>query len=242
MSLERAIEQSKSDESFLLEKVIIPKEKLSFVLSLKSVNEYFFLGKAFIENDIQGSKAYLYKMGMVNSYYSEIGSRDIFEVVNTFTFPILSDSSTLISRYLTYEPIQYFDAFSTFFGQAVQSVMKKDNLSLERSILGLEKHSKGGWEKNFEGMVTAFKGILNKDKDKVEQGIYELLGKHDNQGHPPITKEYINYEATTIAKLALQAGINIEVDHSLVPKGLLQVNELENYKGYPFFDELPNIE
>lgn len=218
-----------------------PDRKFGQILTFKGINEIYFLHKAFVENDIQGGKEYLYKIGMVNSYYSEIGNRDIFEVLNTFTFPILSDSSTLLNRYLTYEPIQYFDAFSTYFGQAVQSVIKKDILRLERSILGLEKHSKGGWEKNFEGMVTAFKGIWNKDKGQVEQGIYKLLDKHDKQGHPPITKEYINYEATTIAKLALQAGINIEVDNSLVPEGLLEVKELSNYKGYPFFDELSDI-
>ena len=218
-----------------------PSRKFGQILSFKGINEIYFLHKAFVENDIQGSKEYLYKMGMVNSYYSEIGNRDIFEVLNTFTFPILSDSSALISRYLIYEPTQYFDAFSTFFGQSVQSVINKDMLSLERSILGLEKHSKNGWEKNFEGMVTAFKGILNSDKAQVEHGIDELLGKHDKQGHPSITKDYINYEATTIAKLSLRTEINIDIDHTLVPKELLQVKELSNYKGYPFFDELSRV-
>ena len=185
-------------------------------------------------------KGYLYKIGMVNSYYSEMCKRDIFEVLNTFTFPILSDSKELINRYLKYEVLEYQDAFSTYFGQSIQAVLKQNDAELTRTIEGMNNHSKEGWEKNYRGAVTAFQGILKKEKELVRAGIEELLSCHGNQNTHPLTKEYINYEATALVKIANINGLDISIESQLIPNALLPVQELESYPRYDFFDELPD--
>ena len=216
-----------------------PERKLGQILSFKGINEIYFLEKAFIQNDVMASKEFLYKMAIVNSYYSEIGKHDIFEVLNTFTFPVLSDCRPLIERYLAYEPIVYHDSFSSYFSQSIQTIIEGNDILLEKNISGLERHSKSGWEKNFVGLVLSLKGFLAKDKNIIEEGIDELLSKHDKQNHLPITKEYINYEATTLVKLAYRIGIQLNTKSPLIPEGLIPIQELSHYPGYDFFDELP---
>ncbi len=239
MTLNEVYLQAVADEVFLLEKVRNIDEREFFLLSLTDVNEDYFLKKAFIDNEIQESKQFLYVIALVEAYYSEVYRRDIFGALNTFVFPILSDNKSIIDRYIKYDSIDYYDDFSTSFGKCIQSVIleNKDNLSLNIKVL--EKYSKRGWEKQFSGLVNAFKGFLYKDKILVENGIDELLSKHNKQEQPKFIKDFINYEATTIAKLANYAGLSLNVEHKLIPKELLPIQPLEHYKiPYDFLKEI----
>ncbi len=216
-----------------------PHRAFSKCLSFIGINERFFLKKAFIDNEIQKSKQLLYVIALINAYYSEVGNRDVFGELNTFVFPILSDNKSIIERYVKYESIDYHDAFSTSFGKSIQSVILKNDDSLSLNIRGLEKYSKRGWEKQFSGCVSAFKGFLYKDKILVENGIDELLSKHHKQEQPKFIKDFINYEATTIAKLANYAGLSLNVEHKLIPKELVPIQPLERYEiPYDFLKEI----
>jgi hypothetical protein len=238
ISLEEAYERSIKDERFLLEKVSISKEKPFFILSLKGVNSIFFLHKFFVENEIHESKIFLYKIALVNTYYYERLNGEVFNVLDTFTYPLLSDSSTLIKRYLHYDRTEYVDAFSTYFGKAIQSVLRSDFVALQFNIGGLKKWSTKGWPKQYAGIVTVFEGFLTDDKTTIEKGLLEIIELHGKQDHPGIVKDYINLEATALAKLAWRRGIEVEVSSDLILRELLPVKELPFYEGYPFFDEL----
>lgn len=238
ISLDRSYKRSIDDEKFILGKIQIPEERPFFILSLKGINTIFFLKKAFLEKDFQTSKAFLYKVAMTNSYYHEKLNGEIFNVLDTFTYPLLSDSSNLISRYLHYEKTEHPDSFSTYFGKAIQSVLKDDNQALQVNIEGLKKWSKKGWAKQYSGIVTTLEGFLNKDKSAIEKGLQEIVAMHAKQEQPAIVKDYINLEATALAKLAWRKGIEVGIDNALVPKELLPTEELPLYEGYEFFKEL----
>lgn len=216
-----------------------PSRDSKISLSLQGINEIFFLHDLFIEKNIRSAKFSLARMGFAKAYWAAMNNKDVFGVLSAFCFPILSDNSKLIDRYLTYKPIEFLDAFSTFFGQAIQGVMKDDNHLLEASVSGMKKYVKGdGWEKNFKGVPITFRGFLDQKKELVDEGISLLLSTHDSQGVSPITKPFINYEATTLAKLAHIKGIEIKVKSSLIPESLIPNKELEEYPAYKFMGDM----
>jgi len=241
ISIEEAYNNSIKRELFTLEKIKNVDERIYWTLGFIGPNSDFFLYNFFIANDVQKSKNYLYKIGMVNAYYHEVLKMGIFGMINIFTFPILSDSSKLIERYLTYHEIgtyDHYDWFTTHFAKGVQSILKDDMPRLETHIDGLERRSKRGDAKLFVGLITAFQGFYNKDKEQIKTGIYEVLKKTKRQYPNSLDYQYIHYEATAIAKLAWRKGMEIEIDNPLVPKELLPIRELEHYEDYDFFKEL----
>ena len=238
ISLDQSYKRSIDDEKFILGKIQIPKERPFFILSLKGINTILFLQKAFAEKDFQASKAFLYKVAMTNSYYHERLNGEIFNVLDTFIYPLLSDSGNLISRYLNYEKTEHPDSFSTYFGKAIQSVLKNDSHALQVSIEGLKKWSKSGWANQYSGIITTLEGFLDKHKSAIEKGLQEIVALHNKQEQPAVVKDYINLEATALAKLSWRKGMEVGVDASLVPHELLPVKELSVYEGYEFFKEL----
>jgi len=238
ISVEEAYSDSIERERFTLEKMKNVDERIYWVLGFRGINSDFFLYSLFIENNVQKSKNYLYKLGMVNAYYHEVLKRDIYSILNTFTFPILSDSSKLIERYLNYSKAEYYDWFTTHFAKGLQSILKDDMPALEKHIDGLQRRSKRGETKQYVGIITSFDGFLNNNQEQIIAGIYELLKTHNKQDLMSLEKKYINFVATAIAKVAWRIGMEIEIDNPLVPKALLPVRELEHYEGYDFFKEL----
>lgn len=161
-------------------------------------------------------------------------------MLNTFSFPILSDNYKLIKRYLTYHETGAYDSFTTRFAKGLQSIIKDDIPVLEEHIEGLKRRSKQGWGKQYTGIITAFEGFYNNDRELIIAGIYEILKKIKRQYPDSLDYQYIHYEATAIAKLAWRKGLEIEIDNPLVPKELLPIRELDHYEGYEFFKELEN--
>lgn len=238
ISLEQSYKRSLEDENFIFGKIQILEERPFFILSLKGINTIFFLQKAFIERDFQASKAFLYKVAMTNSYYHEKLNGEIFNVLDTFTYPLLSDSSNLVDRYLHYEKTEHPDSFSTYFSKAVQSVLKDDGQALQANIDGLKKWSKKGWAKQYYGIVTTLEGFLAEDKSVIEKGLNEIAALHAKQEQPAVVKDYISLEATALAKLAWRKGLEVRVNNRFVPHELLPVRELSVYQGYEFFKEI----
>lgn len=230
--------ESRQRETKKLEIILDESKKPFHILSFIGINEILFLQTAFLEKDFQRSKIYLYKVAMTNSYYHEKLNGEIFEAIKIFTYPLLCDNTQVINRYLRYDKTQYNDSFSTYFGKAIQSALKSDNRILQANIDGLKKRSKKGWAKQYIGIVTVFEGFLYSDKSTIEKGLQSIIDMHDQQEQPPLVKDYINFEATALAKLAWRKGIEVEVQSNLIPKELLPVRELANYETYPFFQEL----
>ena len=240
ISIEEAYKRFENDEKFIFEKINDPNMMVHFIPQFNWVNSVCFLHTFFIEKDVQRSKNYLYKIGMVEAYLHEILKREIFNVLNRFTFPIISDSSKLIERYLTYSETEYYDSIHTHFSKGLQSILKDDMSALEKHIDGLKRRTKRGWEKQYTGFITSFEGFCNNNEEQIIKGIYEVLKNNKRQHPDDLDYQHIHYEATAIAKLAWRKGMEIEIDNPLVPKELLPVRELEHYEEYEFFKELKN--
>ncbi len=235
--LNEIVSRSITDEQFILSQSSDKAAFEFYVLSLKGINSYFFIENLFVKDNIGNAKNCLYKIGMTNAYYHEVYNGEIFNVLDTFVYPVLAGSQTLIDRYLAYTKTQHEDSFSTFFGKGIQCIWRKDNEGLARCVTGLEKWVGGEWEKSYSGIVTSFKGFLNKDVQSITNGINEMLAKHNEQNQPSIIKDYINVEAAAIAKLAIENGYALEGTNRLVPYSLLRSAPNEQYVGYSFFDE-----
>lgn len=237
-NLEQSFKRSIDDEKFILKQIEVPEEKPFYILSLTNINTIFFLHNFFTRKDTQLSKSYMYKVAMTFAYYHEKLNGEIFEALKTFTYPLISDNTAIINRYQEYNKTQYEDSFSTYFGRAIQCVLKNDNKTLLHNIEGLRRWSNKGWAKQYIGIATVFEGFLHGDKKIIERGLQSIVDLHDHQEQPLLIKDYINFEATALAKLAWRKGIEVEVSSNLVPKELLPVSELQNYEIYPFFLEL----
>ena len=213
-------------------------KKRHVILSFHGINEIFFLHKAFSEKNIQASKVFLYKIAMSHSYYYEKLNGEIFNVLNIFTYAVLSDNESLIKRIQSYNRTEHPDSFSTYFNKGIQSILKNDKISLSINIEGLKKWRSEDWTRNYQGIITTFEGFQTNDKIKIEQGLEEIVKFHDLQEQPLIAKDYINIEATALAKLAWRKGIKVKPASKLIPEELLPVNQLRSYENYDFFNEL----
>lgn len=236
--LETLYSENKQREKDKLALIEDPIKRPYHVLAFKGINSIFFLHKAFFEKDVQVSKEFLYKVAMTNSYYHEKLNGEIFNVLDTFTYPILCDNNKIISRYSHYKRTEHPDSFSTYFGLSIQSILNDNSQMLQENIVGLKRSSKSGWAKQFIGIIKTLEGFLNKNIFEIEEGLHQILALHHKQSQPPIIKDYINLEGTTLAKLAWRAGMKTSIESNLIPLELLPTKELPSYESYDFFNEL----
>ncbi|OQP49785.1 hypothetical protein A4H97_28255 [Niastella yeongjuensis] len=236
--LDQLLSDNKAREAKKLALIMDPAKKPFHILSFIGINEVYFIYKAFVEGDFKAARQHLYNMGMTNAWYYEKINGEIFDVLATFTYPLLSDSSFLIERYLTYTRMDSPGSFAACFGKAIQNVLKNDIDGLSLNIEGLKKRSGQGWEKNYNGVIPVFEGFIDNDKAKIEEGLMSLLAKHNKQNQPPVLKDFMNLEATALAKLAWRKGISVDVKSHLIPIVLLPVQEPDQYSGYEFFNEV----
>lgn len=122
----------------------------------------------FVKHDFKKAKIEFYQAGLLKIFLHEkfdqqnYTSSNIFLVATGFTFCILSDSQKLINQYLKYTD-DFLDTFSSSFAKAIQACVKGDDTSLQEQIENLERHTnKKSIAKNYAGVPTAFKGILQK--------------------------------------------------------------------------------
>lgn len=231
-------EETKSREIKKLELIQNPIRKDSAIPSLKGVNTIFFVKSAFLDGDFVKSKEYLFKIAIVDAYFHEKLGGEIFNTLDTFTYPVLSDNENVITRYLNYTRTEHEESFSTSFGRSIQALLLNDSVSLKKNILTLDKWSSSGWAKSFRGVVTSLKGFLNESTAEIEKGLSEILQSHHLQEHSSVLKPYINLEATVLAKIAFKKNLAVSTNHELIPTELINSDAIGNYQGYSFFEEL----
>jgi len=230
--------QSKKDEEFLLKKIQIEDEKNHFVGFLEYTNLNFACYNIFESKNYIDGRNDFYTASLIRLYMNNKFNENIFAVHRSFCATIISDSEKIINRYLELED-SFLDTFSSAFCKAVQSAIKNDNLGLIEYIDKLKIHTqKKTVGENYSGVINGFKGVLENDKTLIEQGIKEILEKHNKQEHPAVVNDFINLEALMFAKIAYRKGIVIEVDNPLLPTNMFQINELGKYESYDFLNEI----
>ena len=238
MNLIQIYDQSKNDEEFLLTKAVIENERCDFIGFLEFTNLNYACYNIYYVKECLTARNNFYQSALIRLFLNNFCNRSIFMLYRSFCSAIISDSQKLINQYLTYTD-DFLDTFGSSFAKAIQAIIKGDDVSLQIQIENLEKHTdKKSIAKNYSGIPVAFKGILQNDKMLVEQGIYEILAKHNKQEHPAVIKDFLNIEALTMAKLSIRKGIIVEIDNPLLPKAMIPIKELERYESYDFLKEI----
>jgi hypothetical protein len=80
------------------------------------------------------------------------------------------------------------------------------------------------YRKNYYSLLRALYGVITHDEERVNSGIAMQLNFYEHGGASPhsegygVPDYYICQPATVLAIFALKAGIDITVEHALLPK------------------------
>lgn len=205
-------------------------------------NVKFALGAIFLEKDIKKAKIYFYQCGRIDEYLiNKYDSRLLNSGMANISYALLSDDLGLIKRYsiLSDSKFEWMvkHGHSTLM-YAVQQVIKEDWDKVQDclEIMAIKNQT---LNKVLLPDRKFLEGFLSKDKQKMEAALYLLLKDHKKRNkHMGIAQDYISIPALGYAKLAWLKGIEVDIDHPLVPKELLPYQPLEKYEDrYDFLKE-----
>ena len=243
IDLKNKLNTWKNDEHESLTYILNPEYNTHYILlCLVDFNLDMATYNIVVNNNFLLSRNYFYQSSLLNIYLHEMfdngthTSANIFTTHFGFCHSIISDSNKIIAKCLEYED-NFLNTFGSAFIKAIQASVKNDDIALQNQIKNLIKHTdKKRNAKHYNGVPIAFSGILQNDKVLVEQGINEILAKHNKQAQRAVLKDFINIEALTLAKLAFRRGILVEIDNPLLPIEMIPIHELENYESYDFLN------
>lgn len=225
-------------EKFFLTKFLVPEDRVSYIWSVINKSSELATYTMYVENDFIKAREYFSKCAISREYAYKKCNQSIYSSTASFCYAVLSDNNEVIRRFELFED-HFFKHLGASFGKSVQAALKNDDKALEEQIDLLKKYTKKkSWEKYYAGSINAFDGILQKNKKMAEQGIQEFLAAHHKQDNPPIVRDFFSLEGSALAKLAWRAGLEVEIDHPLVPGEILPVRECPEYPGYDFFREI----
>lgn len=207
-------------------------------LGINEIKIWYYL---FVEKDIQKAKQYFYLYGKVYEYMCNTRKVDISPgMAQDATYTLLSDSKELIQSFTTWRYNDY-DKFikkgeSKHIIQLIAA--KEDEKAFELIEVFFAKHKKYPF-KEIDGNIL--KAILKKDKSKIEELLNILLlpKNHKRRNNIyPLRRDILSFPALGFAKLAWLRGIEVEINHPLVPKELLPIKPNEKYENtYEFLIE-----
>ncbi|MCJ0743321.1 Imm49 family immunity protein [Pedobacter montanisoli] len=152
--------------------------------------------------------------------------------IDHICYMLLSDNLELITRYsyLTH-PWFAHTIKSGSLVHAMQCIIKEDWPALEQDIATYERITSTQKGKINIPDLMYFKGMLQKDKGMIEEALLLQLKDHKKRNkYMGIAQDYISVPALGYAKLAWLKGIEVQVDHPLIPKELLPYRPLEKYE------------
>ncbi|MEY5048807.1 MAG: hypothetical protein RLZZ175_2166 [Bacteroidota bacterium] len=201
------------------------------------------------------AKNHFYNCGLIDVLRCE-KFNDIFleyALVNTCC-AILSDNERLIERFasLSYKPWGKMKGMEEnvilgkmpIWSNTIQHFMINNKQGIERNLNILETKTIPKLKKNEQLLLhdfEFFKALYNKDKNKVEE-ILDILTSskiHKKRTFNEILGQYVSFPALGYAKLAWRHGIEVKLSSSLIPKELLPIKPLTEYKSA--YDFLPTL-
>lgn len=233
ISIEDLYKNSLEQEKQLLTKCLSlnnSKDFGGFTLSLSSKNLSKFLYYYFKESDIHKSKQSLYTFGKCLEFRSQ-NSKKSNPIIQRVFYLLLSDSKELTDSFKNWE----FNNHDYWIEQGasviiIQEILK-DNYKRALELLdSFDNVHKNYPLKDKDSAILS--AIINKDKKKVEELLqFFLLPKHHKKVNDPLmlSTKLFSLHATGWAKLAWIKGIEVNVNHKLLPKELLPVQPNENY-------------
>lgn len=213
-------------------------DKRAILNSMISNNLYFATYSIFVDKNYDVARQCFHNCALITEYLHVFFDQSIYSSTRNFCYAVLSDNSRVIERHSKYEDT-FLVTLGAHFGKAIQAIFTNENNKLKELIAALENDvRKKTWERYFAGAVDIFKGMLNMNSEAIENGINELVLHHAQQENPPVVREFLNVEATALAKLAWSRGIKANIESDLIPQEMLPSKELSNYQTYDFLSEL----
>jgi hypothetical protein len=201
--------------------------------------QIFGLKSFFIDKDIHFAKLCFYKCGLldellINKYDENILNSGIVH----FTYALLSDNKNLVERYANLKNSNYEQTLKLGFAapmRVLQCLFKDDWNGFEQAMVSMNTKTVPKFKMELD--AAFYRALAEKNKQKMEQVIAELLTPkvHKTRNKDQVGGDFISQPALGYAKLAWIKGIEIEVNSPLVPKALLPVAPLPEYKELDLF-------
>ncbi|MGB6268409.1 MAG: Imm49 family immunity protein [Olleya sp.] len=199
--------------------------------SLHSDNVRKFLYLFFNNKEVKKAKYCLYVAGKCDEYRFKYFKKSNPNIQRAF-YNLLSDSSELINSFIDWE----FNDHNYWVNQGspviiIQEILK-DNTKKALELLDTfdDVHKKYPLKEKDSEMLRA---IIKKDKKEVEKLLeFFLLTKNHKKVNDALmlSTQLFSLHATGYAKLAWIKGIEVNIEHSLLPMELLPINPNEDYE------------
>lgn len=218
------------------------KRNLAALLShIAGNHEWIGTYDGFVNSDIVGMKQNYYVSSRLKSleiqYLSEYQTRFFSP---RFLYAMLSDSTKVIDAYAHFEPGEYVlhrskPNLPQFQAHMYQLALRDEHDGIREKIQIAAQKAGKKLREEYRDERDFYSLLLKRDKQNLEGLILEkakqwqAVIKRDGMTGTPITADIMATSAMEYAKLCWLKGVEVEIDHPLVPMELLPIEPLPQY-------------
>jgi hypothetical protein len=232
--LNEQIACSKSDVLLLFNSLKENRVTYSWLAGSLWYYEEMFAVYALVNGELNGVKTHFYNCGRLDEYLmTKFDSRILDAGIGHLSYALLSDELGLIQRYanLSHSSYKYMvDKGHSTIIYVLQRIIADDWENVKRGIAIMDAKTLKR-NKPLKPDRDFCEAILNKDKDGATKAIHQLLKDHKKRNkYLGLANEFISTPALGYTKLAWLKGMELDIDHPLVPKELLPFKPLDKYE------------
>jgi hypothetical protein len=215
----------------------------------------------FIDNDIYRTKNYAFNIAKLMELDYTLKKDNPTKVLYTSvdrdlyaSYLLISDHKPFIKRFKEMEYIQYGNTREEiwkrwsqieqgkwpFFAYSMYALADGDFGQVEKliKIAELLSTKKSFNVKHFSIHATIFEAIRDSNKDKLNENILLLIKKAHRHFNNDFNGNFVSSPAIGYLKAAWILGLEVEVNHKLIPMEMMPVKPLEKYENmYDFLLE-----
>lgn len=225
------------------------KKSLGAVLSsMASNHERLGVYAYFAESNLAEMKQHFYVVAKLN--IASVGLRwgETLSSTTDFLYIMLSDSPEVIKAYASLEPEEYLKnrenpRVMAFLVHMYQLALRGEHDALRVKIAIAAQKSGQKLREEFSAGEDFFSLLLKRDKSALEALItkkanqWQAIIKKGGETGTPLSENLMASIAMEYAKLCWLKGIEVEIDHPLIPMELLPIKPLTHYDDvYDFLD------
>lgn len=237
ITIKEAFDKANAREAQYLDAILNkPNHNIFRIAStLRADNVSKFLYFLFEENDIEKAKQSIYLGQKLLEFMNKCEKNKYFPTQLNKLFFLCSDSREVIDNFKKFDietipNLEYRIEQGHTLGFVAQQILKCNN---QKALYYLDIYRtkyRPHTLKIYD--IEILEAIINEDKTKIQEllKIYLLPKNHNKSSEKGMLSHgLLSYEATVFAKLAWLKGIEVNVNHKLLPKELLPVQPNENY-------------
>jgi hypothetical protein len=205
--------------------------------------ERFAIKAFFLDKDLKKAKLCFYRCGILDILLISKYDEKILDYgINHLSYALLSDNQELVTQYANLKHSLYDKMIA--LGNAtpvyiMQCLLKNDWNEFERAMVIMKNKTVPKFKVELDALF--YEAMAERNKEKAESVINELLTPKEHKRrnkHHMLLNEFISHPAVGYAKLAWIKGLEVEIQHPLVPKELLPVQPLDSYENAPYHPSL----